>query len=168
MRLPRCLAELTGISLAMTMPVCAQTTTAKTLSSGSPTPVGYWTTVDDDTGRAQSVMRIWETSDKTLAGQIVKTYPDPSKPSLHVCSACRDERKNQPILGMVIMKKFKHDEGNALKWSHGEILDPTSGRTYHCYLEVVEGGKKLKVRGYIGISLLGRTQYWVRDESGNT
>jgi uncharacterized protein (DUF2147 family) len=62
---------------------------------------------------------------------------------------------------MTILNNLKK---NGNEWNGGTILDPNNGKTYKCKIEVVDGGARLKVRGFIGLSLLGRTQYWLRVE----
>lgn len=70
--------------------------------------------------------------------------------------------KTRPLLGLELLRGFEYDEDN--EWDDGKIYDPKSGNTYSCYIELQENGKKLKVRGYIGFSLIGRTSYWTRVE----
>jgi uncharacterized protein (DUF2147 family) len=67
--------------------------------------------------------------------------------------------KSQPIIGMINMKNFTFDGKE--EWSGGTIYDPKNGKTYKCYIQF-DGPSKLKVRGYIGVSLLGRNTYWTR------
>jgi uncharacterized protein (DUF2147 family) len=123
-------------------------------------PVGRWTTIDDETKKPKSVIAIWEENGK-LFGKIEKLFLEPNEKQDPVCDKCEGALKNQPILGMVIMRDLKKDDD---EWSGGTILDPKNGKTYKCKIAVEDGGKKLKVRGYIGMSLLGRTQHWVRAE----
>ena len=124
------------------------------------TPVGRWTTIDDETKKPKSVIAIYEENGK-LFGKIEKLYREPSEDQNPVCDKCEGALKNQPILGMVIMKDLKKDDD---EWTGGTILDPANGKTYKCKIAVEDGGKKLKVRGYIGMALLGRTQHWVKAE----
>ncbi len=123
-----------------------------------PTPVGRWTTVDDDSGKPKSVVRIWEEGGK-LQGKIESLVLEPGDDPNPKCTKCEGERKDQPIVGMVILWGLSRD---GQKWSGGHILDPDNGSTYRCFLEPAEGGAKLKVRGYIGLALLGRTQVWLQ------
>ena len=121
-------------------------------------PVGIWTTIDDSTGKPKSLVRIAEKGG-ALTGTIIKLInPKDGNPN-PMCDKCSGALKDKPIVGMTIMRGLTQDDD---EWSGGTILDPETGNTYKVYLEVLEGGKKLKVRGYIGISLLGRTQYWIR------
>jgi uncharacterized protein (DUF2147 family) len=118
-------------------------------------PLGLWKTFDDKTGAARAIVRIYEENGK-LFGKIVSSFT-PGAES-RVCQACTDERKNQPILGLLIIRNMQADGG---EYGGGDILDPDSGSVYRCKLHV-EGGTRLMVRGYIGFPLLGRTQIWQR------
>jgi len=119
-----------------------------------PSPVGYWTTIDDDGKTPSSVVQIFARG-KKLYGKIVYLINPREKDP--VCTECDGARKNKRILGMEILRDFEEDDD---EWSGGYILDPRNGTEYKCYLELQDGGKRLKVRGYVGIALLGRTQYW--------
>lgn len=126
----------------------------------APSAVGRWTTIDDETKKPKSVITIWEENGK-LFGKIEKLFREPNEEQNPVCDKCNGALKDQPIIGMVIMRDLKKDDD---EWTGGTILDPANGKTYKCKIAVEDGGKKLKVRGYIGMSLLGRTQHWVRTE----
>jgi uncharacterized protein (DUF2147 family) len=116
--------------------------------------------VDDLTGKINSVVTIWE-EDGKLYGRIERLIdPDPKDPDPR-CLRCSGDLKGQRLLGLRILWGLTQD-GN--QWTGGEILDPDNGKIYRCALTLKDGGKKLKVRGFIGFSLLGRTQYWLRDE----
>jgi uncharacterized protein (DUF2147 family) len=124
------------------------------------TPVGRWQTVDDVTGKPKSIVSIWEDSGK-LYGKIEQILnPDPDNPE-HICKHCQGDLKDKPEIGLRILWDMNKD---GEQWSGGKILDPHNGKIYRCSLSLEDGGKKLKVRGFIGISLLGRTQYWTRQE----
>jgi uncharacterized protein (DUF2147 family) len=133
---------------------------AGSVESSRNTPVGRWKTVDDVTGKEKSIVTIWEQSGK-LYGKIQKLL-DPNTPDYPNprCKECNGEQKDQPVVGLRILWDMKKDGDG---WSGGMILDPESGKTYRCLLSLADGGKKLKVRGYLGLSLLGRTQYWLRE-----
>ena len=122
-------------------------------------PVGYWKTIDDRTHEQKSILKIRETPNHTLEGRIMKIFPPPGGDIHEVCSKCKGANYNKPFVGMVIMWGLKFD---GEKWNNGQILDPKSGKVYHCYLKVVDGGNAINVHGYIGIPLLGRTQQWLR------
>ena len=127
-------------------------------------PVGFWKSIDDKTGKAKSVIQIKQT-DGSLRGKILKLLDRDGKDPNPRCKKCTDKlRKNQPVIGMEILRDLKKD-GN--EWSGGKILDPKNGKEYKCYIEVLDDGNKLKVRGYIGFSLFGRTQYWYKVKTPN-
>lgn len=124
------------------------------------TPVGLWKTIDDETKSEKSQVRITEQGG-VLTGRIEK-LSDPTKQDVK-CDKCADERKDQPVLGMTIIRHAKADAAKAV-WESGEILDPNNGKVYKLKLTPIDGGKQLEVRGFIGFALLGRTQTWVRVE----
>jgi len=116
--------------------------------------VGEWETYDDETGKKTSVVEIYKEED-TYFGKIVNLYEDPID---SVCEECKGKNKDKPVIGLVIIENLKNDED---EYNSGTILDPKNGKTYKCHLELIEKNK-LKLRGYIGFSLFGRTQYWIR------
>ena len=121
----------------------------------SQTIVGKWKTIDDETGNAKAIVEIYEESGK-IYGKVVDILEEENKN--RVCSNCSGDDKDKPILGMTIIKGLTKD-GDV--YSNGKILDPKNGKLYKCFI-TLETNDKLKVRGYIGISLFGRTQYWYR------
>lgn len=123
-------------------------------------PVGVWRTIDDKTGKEKSLVRIVEVNGE-LRGTVEKLFRGPEEDPNPVCDKCTGERKGKPVLGMTILSGLKRDGD---EFAGGEILDPANGKTYKCKMSLADGGKKLKVRGFIGVSLLGRTQVWVREE----
>ena len=126
------------------------------------TPVGVWKTIDDGTGKEKSLIRITDAGG-VLAGRIEKLL-DPATPQDAVCKECSDERKDQPILGMTIIRSVRADDSDKGLWSGGDILDPNNGKVYKVRLKPIDGGARMDVRGYIGAPLLGRTQTWIRVE----
>lgn len=128
-----------------------------TFASFAASPMGYWKTIDDVTGKAKSILKI-EGSPSDLTGTVVKLYPG----AMTVCSNCKGSLKGKPILGMTVMHGLKQDSSDANKWSGGTIFDPKNGQSYHCTITVSADGNRLEVRGYIGISLFGRSQTWIR------
>lgn len=121
-------------------------------------PFGTWTTIDDTTGQAKSVIEVYEAADGTLAGRVERVLHSTRGPN-PVCEKCSGQRKNQPIEGMVILWGLRRSGD---EWKGGQILDPATGKVYSATLRPVAGGKQLQVRGFVGFSLLGRTQLWVR------
>lgn len=124
------------------------------------TPEGLWKTIDDDGKTAKSLVRIAE-KDGVYTGQIEKIF-DPAKQN-NVCNKCTDTRKDQPLLGLTILRNVKASSEAGL-WEGGDITDPNNGKIYKVNMRLEDGGKKLNVRGYLGISLFGRTQTWERVE----
>lgn len=129
------------------------------LSFAADSPVGLWKTIDDKTNKPRSLVRIVEENGE-YKGIVEKGLREDDNPE-RVCEKCDAPRKNQKIQGMTFMWGLKKD-GNEFKG--GEILDPENGKIYRCKMKLVEGGKKLDVRGFIGIALIGRTQTWWREE----
>lgn len=118
------------------------------------TVIGKWKTIDEE-GKPKSIVEIYEKSDK-IYGKVIEILEAENKNKK--CTKCSGEEKNKPILGMVIIKGLTKD---GAEYNDGEILDPKNGKTYQCFINL-EGNDKLKVRGFIGFSLFGRTQYWYR------
>jgi uncharacterized protein (DUF2147 family) len=124
---------------------------------GQQSPVGMWKTVSDKDGKDTSWMQIWESNGK-IFGKVVKLLQEPNDGKDVKCDKCPGNLKDKHIVGMTIMWNLKHDSGNT--WAGGRIMDPDNGETYKCLIELQDNGNKLRVRGFIGISLLGRNQYW--------
>ncbi|WP_424858863.1 DUF2147 domain-containing protein [Tepidimonas sp. HKU77] len=121
------------------------------------TPVGRWHTIDDQTKELKSEVVITE-KDGVLTGRIEKLLRKGADPNRR-CTACTDDRKDQPMVGLEIIRGVRKVEGKDV-WEGGTILDPESGKTYNVRLTPVEGGAKLEVRG--SVLFIGRTQTWVR------
>ena len=132
------------------------------LALAQATPVGTWKTIDDATKKEKSLVRITE-SGGVLTGKIEKLLDPDTKPDA-VCDKCTDDRKDKPILGLTIISGVKKSASADDLWDGGQILDPADGKIYKVRLSPIDGGKKLEVRGYIGLPLLGRTQTWIRVE----
>lgn len=120
------------------------------------TPVGRWVTVDDNTGKDRSIVAITE-KNGVLTGHIEKLILEPGEDPAPKCDKCPGDKKDQPVIGLEILWGLSRDDD---EWSGGKILDPDNGKSYKCWIKVIDEGRRLKVRGFIGISLLGRTQYW--------
>lgn len=116
---------------------------------------GKWKTIDDETGEAKSIVEIYQQNGKVYGKVIEILNPDKKDAK---CVDCPGDAKGKPILGLVLLKNLKKDGS---EYSGGTILDPNNGKEYKCYI-TLENSDKLKVRGYIGFSLLGRSQYWHR------
>ncbi len=129
-------------------------------------PTGYWLTVGDEDGKPpRSIVHITKDAKGRLVGKIVKLFRQPGEKLEPMCDECDEgfkgaNIKGKPALGLTIMWDVEYDEDD--EWDDGEILDPANGKTYSVKLEVIKGGKAMEVRGYLGVSLLGRTQTWHR------
>ncbi|WP_293765559.1 DUF2147 domain-containing protein [uncultured Aquitalea sp.] len=119
------------------------------------TAAGTWKTIDDETKQVKALVQINEGANGELSGKIIKLFQHPDA----VCDECDGDRKGKPVNGMTILWGLKKDGEN---WNNGKILDPHNGKIYSAKMKLVEGGKKLEVRGFLGVSLLGRTQVWER------
>lgn len=126
-----------------------------TISINAQTIFGSWESKDQETGNVDSVIELYEKDGKAYAKVIDIT--DETKRTA-TCIYCKDDRKDKPILGMEILTGLEKDDD---EWSGGTILDPRNGKVYKCYIKLVKPNK-LKLRGYIGISLFGKTEYMER------
>jgi len=135
-----------------------QVQTASTNNASASSPAGRWKTFDDVTGRAKSIVAIREDHGK-LYGTI-ETLFDPPVPH-PTCYLCSGAMKDQPLVGLQVLWGFQRD-GN--QWSGGHVLDPETGRIYRSTITLENGGMRLRLHGYIGIPLFGRTQHWARVE----
>ncbi|MEA3449199.1 MAG: DUF2147 domain-containing protein [Bacteroidota bacterium] len=115
---------------------------------------GLWKTIDDETGNAKSIVKVYKANGK-LYGEIVKLIEN--KDPNAKCTECPGELKNKPLRGMRIIYGLEKKRG---KWKGDDgILDPEKGKYYNCKIWA-ESDTKLNVRGYIGP--LYRTQNWIR------
>jgi uncharacterized protein (DUF2147 family) len=154
--LPRTSPKVRRLTAAVVLSSLAALHGGICAAADASSPIGEWKTFDDKTGQARAIVRIYEQDGKVF-GKIERSFV-PGAES-RVCGVCTDDRKNQPMLGLVIIRNMtRTDDG----YAGGDILDPDNGSVYRCKLHVEDGGAKLLVRGFIGISLLGRTQTWER------
>ena len=142
-------------------PACSPASPVAALGQAA-SPAGLWKTIDDSTKKEKSFVRIVETSGVFSAR--VEKIVDPDSPKDAVCKECKDERKDQPIVGMTIMRNVRQSADDTAVFGGGDILDPNNGKVYRVRLKLIDNGARLEVRGYIGTPLLGRTQTWIRAE----
>jgi len=128
------------------------------LFAAEKSPVGLWKTIDDATGKEKSLVRIWEENGK-LYGKIESLFRAPGEDPNPLCDECPSESKGKPIIGLKIVWDLKKDKDS---WVGGKIMDPKNGKIYKCKLSLNDDGSILLVRGFIGVSLIGRTQEWLR------
>lgn len=134
--------------------ICA---TAAARATAQASPVGFWNTISDTDGRPTAIVEILEAHGELVGivrGLLVAADAEDS-----VCGKCSGDRKGRRIVGMEILRHM-HRAGD--QWVGGEILDPENGKTYRAKVALAGDGKRLIVRGYIGFSLFGRSQVWVR------
>ncbi|MDA9354018.1 MAG: DUF2147 domain-containing protein [Flavobacteriaceae bacterium] len=124
-----------------------------TTTGFSQTIFGAWNSFDEETNRLESVIEVYEKNDQVFA-KIIKITNLENQGA--TCINCSGERKNTPILGMNILTGLKKDGD---EWSGGKILDPKNGKEYKCYIQLLDENT-LKIRGYIGFSMFGRTAIW--------
>jgi uncharacterized protein (DUF2147 family) len=149
-----------GVAALPSPPAAAAETAAPGAAvAGADSPIGLWKTIDDKTGKARAIVRIYEQNGR-LFGKIEGSFMPGAEH--RVCGVCTDERKDQPMLGLVIIRNMRRTGD---EYSGGDILDPDNGSVYRCKMHV-EGGTRLVLRGYIGFSLLGRNQTWQRMPEG--
>ena len=139
----------------MVLAVCLACASALAQAS----PAGVWKTIDDKSGAPKAEVRIIE-SNGLITARIEKVYRANFK-SDERCLACKDDRKDQLLIGLEILRGLKkaEDEGG---WEGGTVLDPMTGTVYKARITLIDGGARLEMRGFVGFSLLGRTQTWVR------
>lgn len=152
MRRPPVLSGLLIVAAALAfavLPLSAHATDALS-------PVGVWKTFDDRTGKARGIVRIYAQGGE-LFGRIESSFTPGDEN--RVCVLCKDDRKDQPIRGLLIMRNMQKEGGD---YAGGDILDPESGSVYRCKMHLEADGSRLVLRGYIGVPWIGRTQTWER------
>jgi uncharacterized protein (DUF2147 family) len=125
------------------------------LAADMSSPIGLWKTIDDKTGQPKALVRIYDQGGR-LFGKIEKGFDPNARPT---CVTCTDERKDQPMLGLALIRNMVRDGDG---WSGGDILDPATGSVYRCSFHLEQNGTRLAVRGYAGMAMFGRTQTWER------
>jgi uncharacterized protein (DUF2147 family) len=128
--------------------------------AGEPTAIGLWEQVDEKSGKPESWFSIVE-KDGVYVGTIVKMFQKPGDPPPESwrCTKCEGAEKDAPVLGLALIKGMKR---TGLKYEDGTIMDPRDGTVYRALMELSPDNKRLEVRGYLGIALLGRSQMWNR------
>jgi uncharacterized protein (DUF2147 family) len=146
--------------LVLALPICAGA--AGDAGTAPDSPVGRWKTIDDHTGQAKAIVEIRQENGE-LDGRIVELFHPPMPHP--VCVKCTGELKGKPVMGMRILWGMRR---GGREWTGGHVLDPENGDVYRCTISVDDGGKTLRVRGYVGISVFGRTERWVRVGESST
>jgi uncharacterized protein (DUF2147 family) len=125
---------------------------------------GVWRSIDDNTGNPKSIIRIDRTTDGNYAGTVVKVLAEPGEKPEVTCHDCPAPFTGKPIEGMNILWGLKADQTDHDLYAGGKVLDPLSGHTYSAKITLDPSGKKLVLRGFLGFSLLGRSQVWYREQ----
>ena len=122
---------------------------------------GIWKNIDDKTGSSKAVLEIRKESNGTYTGKIIKVTPRPGYTPKETCIDCPAPYTNKPILGMDVLKNLK--QTNAEDFTGGRIIDPLTGKIYSMKAKLSSNGNRLLLRGYVGVSALGRSQTWIRE-----
>jgi uncharacterized protein (DUF2147 family) len=134
---------------------CLTAAHASKLSS----PIGEWITISDKTHDKSGIVEIYDDNGK-LYGRIVKVFPSKDRHPNDLCKLCPGNFKNKPIQGLEFLWDFTQKDQTS--WTNGQLLDPKNGKIYKGSIKLIDGGKKLELRGYWGI--FSRSQTWIRVE----
>ncbi|HZD29704.1 MAG TPA: DUF2147 domain-containing protein [Xanthobacteraceae bacterium] len=133
-------------------------TAAAPLGAAEPTAAGLWEQIDDKTGKPESWFKITERNG-IYEGALVKIFSKPGEDENWVCDKCEGADRGRPVLGLTLIKGMRR---NGLSYENGTIMDPRDGSVYRALMRLSPDGEKLEMRGYLGISLFGRSQVWNR------
>jgi uncharacterized protein (DUF2147 family) len=124
--------------------------------------IGTWIQIDDKTGSPKTLIEIKKQTNGSYSGKIIKVTPRPGYTPRETCFKCPPPYTDQPILGLEIFQSLQHIDGN--NYANGRVLDPLTGKIYGLKGRISPNGKRLILRGYVGISALGRTQTWIKND----
>ena len=124
---------------------------------------GIWQQIDDKSGSPKAIIEIRQAENGTFVGKIIKVTPRVGYKPQEKCNQCPAPYTNQPILGMDVLTGLKHVEGTN-NYEKGKVIDPLAGKIYDARVRLNSTGKRLTLRGYVGVSALGRSQTWIRQD----
>ncbi len=119
--------------------------------------LGDWQYMDNKTGKVSTILEVTK-SDNQFNGRLVKVFHHKTNPTTH-CHKCEGKRRGKPVEGLMILRGMMYKNGF---YSGGYILDARSGKEYRCHIYIVNHGQEMKMRGYLGLPILGKTVYWHR------
>ena len=123
---------------------------------------GTWKNIDDKTGSSKAILEIRKTPNNTYIAKIVKVTPRPGYTPKEICIKCPAPYTDKPILGLDVLTGLKHTSDN--NYTGGKIIDPLSGKIYSANAKLSANGKRLTLRGFIGVSAIGRSQTWIKED----
>ncbi len=126
--------------------------------------VGTWKTIDDKTGYVLAHVKIEQLADQTYTGTIIEQFTYPGQELIVLCQKCEAPNTDKKIKGLQIISKLVEDPKRENSYVHGKVLDPVVGKMYNMKAKITPDGKKLRIRGYIGTSMVGRSQTWLRQQ----
>lgn len=134
--------------------------TLSQLAFAAPDITGVWQSVDDLTGAPKGQVEIFKEADGSYSGKIVKITPRPGYKPKEFCTGCPAPYTDKPILGLNVISDLQYKKD--ARYNDGKILDPNSGHIYSLSAKLNETGQRLTLRGFVGVSALGRSQIWIR------
>src|SRR3982074_2655148 len=150
--------RLSSLMLMMAGVVISAGASVISVPAAEPSAVGLWEQVDEKSGKPESWFKITERNG-AYEGNIVKIFFKPGEDENWVCDKCEGAERGKPVLGLALIKGMQR---NGSSYENGTIMDPPDGAVYRTLMKLSPDGQKLEVRGYLGISLFGRSQVWNR------
>ncbi|MBK0062790.1 DUF2147 domain-containing protein [Acinetobacter sp. S54] len=124
--------------------------------------VGKWKTIDDRSGYSRADVEVKKNPNGTYTGIIIETRAIPGRPKMEICEQCPGALKGKPFIGLPFVYDFKQNPNNPYEYIQGHVLDPISGKVYQAKAKINASGKHLTLRGYVGISVVGRSVTWIK------